>query len=245
MGGNSPPPSLSGLVQETPQKQTFRTETRSGNNFRQNIALLETIVALIIYTCLLVYGPFAKIESPQQNSRCWILLAFGIIYIIRVNFMTRYLLSREISKEEIYFVFPVFVPIIMTSFAIAGTVSNSNMILAETLFSIGFYATGSFLTSGSEIQRKLWKQKPENKGKCYTEGLFSLSRNINYFGDVVLFTGWAVASGKWWNAWVPIFMFLSFVFHHIPEKEVYLAERYKNQWSDYVKNTKALVPFLY
>merc|ERR1712232_829869 len=75
--------------------------------------------------------------------------------------------------------------------------------------SIAFYSLGSWLNTWSELQRKWWKARPENKGRCYTLGLFALSRNINYLGDVVLFAGWAVATGRWWNAWAPLLMALS------------------------------------
>ena len=100
------------------------------------------------------------------------------------------------------------------------------------------------MNSWSELQRKWWKAKAENKGRCYTLGLFNWSRNINYFGDVVLFGAWALASGAWWNAWVPTAMAAMFYFHHIPEKESYLSERYKTEWPAYVAKTKSFIPFL-
>ena len=36
-------------------------------------------------------------------------------------------------------------------------------------------------------------------------------------------------------------MFLSFYFHHIPDKEKYLAQRYAKDWPAYEASTKALV----
>ena len=100
------------------------------------------------------------------------------------------------------------------------------------------------LNSFSELQRKWWKARPENKGRCYTLGLFSLARNINYFGDVVLFGGWALATGAWWNAWAPVTMFLSFQFYHVPDKELYLAKRYEKDWPAYRASTKSLIPWV-
>jgi protein-S-isoprenylcysteine O-methyltransferase Ste14 len=55
--------------------------------------------------------------------------------------------------------------------------------------------------------------------------MFSLSRNINYFGDTVLYTGWAAATGWWPNVWVPVLMTMSFYLFHIRDKEAYLAKR--------------------
>merc|ERR1712032_1283804 len=106
------------------------------------------------------------------------------------------------------------------------------------------YLFGSWMNTWSELQRKWWKARPENKGRCYTEGLFALSRNINYLGDVVLFAGWALVSGRWWNAWVPLMMAASFYFHHIPDKESYLRVRYAQDWPSYEQRVKSFVPFV-
>ena len=77
-------------------------------------------------------------------------------------------------------------------------------------------------------------------------GLFSRSRNINYFGDSVLFTGWAIATGNWANAWAPIVMSLTFYYYHIPDhKGKYLAARYGNEWPVYTVQTPyAFIPLI-
>ena len=223
-----------------------RGEKRTGSKFRQNVALAETLIIICGYLYLLVEAPLCNATSADTiiTLRFWILASFGALYLLRLNVMMRWLLPREVSKEEIGFVLLIFVPAIMTSFALGANGCDEDIHIALAIGCVCFYLLGSYLNSGSELQRKLWKSHPENKGKCYTEGLFSLARNINYFGDVVLFSAWALASGRWWNAWAPLFMFLSFVFHHIPEKEAYLEKRYEAEWPAYSAGTK-LIPFVY
>ena len=34
------------------------------------------------------------------------------------------------------------------------------------------------------------------------------------------------------------------VYHHIPEKEAYLAQKYGLEWTSYAASTKVLIPFL-
>src|SRR3546814_13506432 len=54
-------------------------------------------------------------------------------------------------------------------------------------FAIVVFAVGCILNSAGEILRNQWKNKAENKGAIYTEGLFKYSRHINYFGDLLWF----------------------------------------------------------
>ncbi|KAL3905797.1 MAG: hypothetical protein SGILL_009531 [Bacillariaceae sp.] len=148
--------------------------------------------------------------------------------------MSLWLLPRELAIEELTGVILIWVPSILASFVFAARPSDSKILLP---LSILVYATGSFLNTYSEYERKIWKQKPSSKGRCYMNGLFSLSRNINYFGDTFLFAGWALATASWVNIWVPLVMGSSFYFYHIPDKETYLAKRYAAEWPTYVEKT--------
>ena len=69
---------------------------------------------------------------------------------------------------------------------------------------VGLVLIGSYLNSWSELQRKWWKAKHDNKGRCYTGGLFRWSMHVNYFGDVVLFSGWTMLTATWWTFHVPV-----------------------------------------
>lgn len=216
-----------------PAETTFRTAERQ-SKLRSYNFFLECAVVLTLY----IQAVYWKIEKSTQAH---ILVIFGIVYFVRLNLMTMWLLKREIAMEELTFVILVWIPGILASYVfLAKEVASLQLAI-----SVVVYLLGSFFNSWSEIQRKIWKQDPQNAGRCYTEGLFSWSRNINYFGDTLLFTGWALAAGNWWNSWAPILMGLLFYFHHIPDKEKYLAVRYADDWPRYLQSTPySFVPFV-
>jgi steroid 5-alpha reductase family enzyme len=107
------------------------------------------------------------------------------------------------------------------------------------------YVVGSYVGTASEYSRHLWKTRPENRGHLYTEGLFRYSRHINYFGDLLLFCGFAVLTRQLWTGIVPLVMGLNFVLFLIPAQDSYLATRYGVEFDDYSRRTKKLVPLLY
>lgn len=104
---------------------------------------------------------------------------------------------------------------------------------------------GSYLNTGSEMQRWVWKKKPETKGHCYTGGLFAYSLHINYFGDTLLFSGWALLTASLFAWPIPIFVTLGFIFFHIPPLDIYLAERYGEEFKAYAVKTAKFIPFVY
>ena len=75
-----------------------------------------------------------------------------------------------------------------------------------TALGVALYIAGSFLNTGSELQRKRWKERPENKGRLFTGGFFRYALHINYFGDEVLFAGYALITGQAWALLVPLLM---------------------------------------
>ncbi|KAL8826031.1 MAG: hypothetical protein Q9170_007563, partial [Blastenia crenularia] len=97
--------------------------------------------------------------------------------------------------------------------------SSPALLVGVLLFGIG-ETTELF----AEFQRKWFKSKPENKGKPYGGGLWSLATNINYGGYTLWRTGYAVAAaGPLWGIVVGSFFFYDFTQRAIP-----LLDRYCN-----------------
>eukprot|EP00927_Polykrikos_kofoidii_P018241 TRINITY_DN18419_c0_g2_i1.p1 TRINITY_DN18419_c0_g2~~TRINITY_DN18419_c0_g2_i1.p1 ORF type:complete len:224 (-),score=24.99 TRINITY_DN18419_c0_g2_i1:118-789(-) len=212
---------------------------------RANIFLIECAFVLAAYLFVLLTPGLVWDGLPVASCRLRLLLlaAFGVVYMVRLNVMSRWLLPRELSCEELTIVPLMWLPAILASYSLAAICSSGPVNIVDILSTL-LYVVGSFLNSWSELQRKRWKAREGHAGRLFTEGLFALARNINYFGDVVLFAGWACATQAWWNAWVPVVMGLSFYFFHIPDKETYLRKRYADEWPDYEARTKALIPSL-
>lgn len=87
---------------------------------------------------------------------------------------------------------------------------------------IQLYMLGTYLERFSEIHRKAFKSKPENKGKPYAGRHFSIARNINYTGYALMRTGYALVCGGWvWGAIMGAINFGDFAFRAVPWLEGY------------------------
>ena len=129
--------------------------------------------------------------------------------------------------------------------ALFNTVNNSLNTLIFTLassnptyispssiyFGAALYTVGILVEPISEVQRKLFKDKPENKGKPYGGGLFSLARNINYGAYTLWRSGMAFAAGgPVWGSLTFAFFAWDFANRAIPVLEEYCRAKYKDDY---------------
>ncbi len=101
------------------------------------------------------------------------------------------------------------------------------------------------MNSYAEYARHIWKQRPENRGRLYTRGLFRWSRHPNYLGDLVSFSGICLISGRWMTVVIPLLMLAGFVFINIPMLDAHLRDHYGVPFDEYEKRTRKLIPFVY
>ena len=188
-----------------------------------------------------------QVWAVTDLSRGQLLFGTACLYWIRHTLTLFYLLVRKVEWGEV-----LGLSVFMAGFevglcAIAAGVWRGQALAFGWLdvVAIVLVLVGSFLNTGSEVQRKWWKNDPANQGRCYTGGLFAWSMHINYFGDTVLFTGWCLLTGHSWTLLLPLMMALSFVFYHIPGLDAYLAERYGEEFTAYRRRTKKFVPLIY
>jgi len=91
---------------------------------------------------------------------------------------------------------------------------------------IAMYVVGMALELGSEVQRKAFKMKSENKGKPCGEGLWGLATNVNYGGYALWRGGYAcIAAGLTWGGFVTGGIANDFVTRAIPSMEDYLVNK--------------------
>ncbi len=182
--------------------------------------------------------------APAGNlARHITLFTFGIVLFLRMNLAFFYLLKRKFGWEEFGGVlFALF--IYQLVFAMLGA-RASTPINALDIAAIALFLVGSYFNTGGEWQRKRFKDKQKNQGKLYTQGLFSYARHINYFGDTLWVTAWAVLTRNTWSLIIPVALAAAFVFAFIPPLEKHLKARYGAQFESWAKHTKAFVPFIF
>lgn len=172
-----------------------------------------------------------------------IFFVFNITIFLRITYMMIFLLKRKISWQEsvsIPFAFALYY--IGYPFFILPT---AKPIDGLDYFATVLFVTGCVLNTGGEILRDRWKKNPANKGKIYTGGYFKYSRHINYFGDLLWVSAYALLTRNWYAISIPIFLFCFFAFYNAPKLDTYLKNKYGGTYDEYAKKTKMLIPFIY
>jgi len=176
-------------------------------------------------------------------ARAALVFACAVVYFARLCFTGFHLLRRAFGWGEAIGV-GLFIAFLQIFYAFLGG-KNPRPLGFAAFAGAALYLWGSYLNTESEYQRHRWKQKPENRGRLYTEGLFRYAMHINYFGDTLLFTGYALVTGSRWALVIPALMAAGFVFVHIPLLDAYLEKKYGAAFEAYAGSTKRYVPYIY
>ena len=211
--------------------------------------LVIAVCVWIVYSDgLVIFGTWLDQNWHLSDlMRAELLFGCAVVYFLRHGITLFYLLERQVGWSEV-FGLVAFMALFEIGFLLVGGGAFRSEVKGLGLLdgvAIFLFFSGSWLNTWSEVQRKLWKHDPVNKGKCYTDGLFHLSMHINYFGDVVLFTGWSILTQNILILILPVFMALMFAFVHIPALDAYLARRYGIAFEKYAQKTKRFVPYVW
>ena len=212
-------------------------------SFSQKLAFI-LIHACIVVTCIwLAFGP---IDWPNP-TRARLLAFCAILYWARHCVTLFVLLKRQVAYSEV-FGLSAFIAVFEIGFVLLGAGILDDVptpLVAMDWVAFALILLGSYLNTGSELQRWRWKKQPASKGHCYTGGLFGSATHINYSGDSVLFIGWAMLAASLFAWTIPIFVTAGFVFFHIPALDTYLSKRYGAEFDEYATKTAKLVPLVY
>lgn len=185
-----------------------------------------------------------KITNAGENvNRRMVILAFNVIVFLRLAYMMIFLLKRRMPWEEtisVAFAFVLYY-IGFSLFVLPATESLGTF----DYIAVFLFIAGCLLNSGGEILRQQWKKKPENSGKIYTGGFFKYSRHINYFGDLLWVTAYAMITKNLYAFIIPLFLFCFFAFYNAPKLDEYLRGKYGEQYDEYARGTKMLIPFIW
>ena len=166
-----------------------------------------------------------------------------IIYFLRLQVTVWIFQKRKWTWLETITI-TVLMSFVLYAFASVGG-NNKQVVGAVEVIGILLYLSGSYINTHSEYYRHVWKLKEEDRGRLYTGRLFSLAMHINYFGDIVLFSGLAIVTHSLSMFVIPLIMAMNFVFIIIPSLDRYLEKKYKNEFREYSRKTKKLIPFIY
>jgi len=208
------------------------------------------ILITLLAALLLMFADYATsniwLKQYQLDGdfvRSVLIASCLIIYFVRLQVTVWVFQKRKWTWLETITI-TLLMSFVLYAFAKVGG-NNKLVVGVVEIIGILLYLSGSYINTHSEYSRHVWKLKEENKGRLYTEGLFSLTMHINYFGDIVFFTGLALVTHSLSMLIIPLIMALNFVFNIIPSLDRYLEKKYKDEFRNYSKKTKKFIPLIY
>ncbi len=218
-------------------------------SFWQKSVFCSCVLLTVLVSVWLMFADIAHLDSWLKQyqitgdfSRQALIATCIIIYFLRLQITVWVFQKRKWTWTETITI-SILMSLAIYAFASVGG-NNKQAIGAFEVVGVLLYLFGSYLNTHAEYSRHVWKLKKENKGRLYTGGLFSLSIHINYFGDIVLFTGLAMITYISMLV-IPFLMSVNLVLNIIPALDSHLEKKYQAEFRDYSEKTKKLIPWLY
>jgi protein-S-isoprenylcysteine O-methyltransferase Ste14 len=196
--------------------------------------LLLTLVGVLFSLNLLFQN------QPSDLTRTFLLLTCAIVFYVRLALCLLIFVKRKVSWFEGCAVGALY-GVLVYVFSLWGSLAPAKDCVLDYI-GMGLFVAGSWINSQADYQRFRWKKKPENAGHLYTKGLFKYAMHINFFGDTVMFVGYALIT-QCFMSFIPVAAItLNFVLIQIPQLDGYLMNKYGAEFTEYAVRTKKYIP---
>jgi protein-S-isoprenylcysteine O-methyltransferase Ste14 len=192
----------------------------------------------IIVMLLLIY-----IYNQWQNPTAFAYVAlhgmYGILWLLKSNIFPDKAWEKKVS---LWFGLVSWFSLVL--YWIPGWLLMSRNIHAPAWYlglCISIYILGVFFHFTSDMQKHVMLEIRPNE--LITDRMMSLSRNINYFGEFLIYLSFALMPMSW-VAFLPLTAFMIFYWsYNISKKEKSLA--LKSGFKEYKEKVKLFIPFLF
>jgi protein-S-isoprenylcysteine O-methyltransferase Ste14 len=223
---------------------------QTGRSLPQKLVLLTIELAILAASGWILFGAGRAVVAGLTGwtipsaipARAILIFAFSVATMVRMSLTLFYLMRRRMGWAEV-FTIPIAFLLYYVGFAVLVLPEGAPLGVWDAV-AIGLFLLGAFLNTGSELARDQFKKDPHNKGRLYTQGLFALSRHINFFGDILWVAAYAIVAHTLWAALIPLYTFCFFAFFNAPALDRHLASRYGAQYAAYAERSKMLIPFV-
>lgn len=186
---------------------------------------------------------FIVIYNQWQNPAAWIYLAlhgtYGFLWILK-----SFIYPDKTWEQEVSFWFGIGSWAALALYWIPGwlLISGGQLIPAWYLgLCIFIYIIGVFFHFTSDMQKNVMLEMRPNE--LITDRMMALSRNINYFGEFLIYMSFALLSRQLF-AFVPLILFMTLYWSiRISIKEKSLAQ--KKGYDEYKRKTKRFIPYIF
>lgn len=209
---------------------------------------------------------FVLLVTDGVTTRGWILGALVIMWSLRVaSFLFVRILKSgsdsrfdDIKKQPAKFLLTwtfqaLWVGLVSSAAWIGITSLNQKEIGWIFWLGVALWTFGNIFELTADLQKSAWRKRPENEGEFIDEGLWSISRHPNYFGEIIIWIGLLISSFEVFTGWQwvgvisPIFITLLLTkVSGIPIQAKSAEKRWgdRQDWQEYKKRTPVLIPFI-
>jgi hypothetical protein len=191
-------------------------------------------------TCLAVLLMMA-VYAQWHNPTAWVYLAlhgtYGLLWVLK----SRFLPDRQ-WEQPTGLGFGLVIWGSLTLYWIAPWLLTSRSVEAPPWYlaiCISLYAFGVFFHFASDVQKHTaLRLRPG----LITDGLWSLTRNPNYFGELLIYLGFGLLAMHW-APLVVIGLFIALVWYPNMRKKDRSLARYP-EYAEYRRSTRLFIPWL-
>ncbi len=155
----------------------------------------------------LIASFYAILNAPLYNIFSIVVVSCIVCWAIRLGTFLFIRINKDGEDKRFREIKPSFSRFLMT-WTLSGTwvsicllcvltaISSSSGIVGGRLFYLGLllFLFGFIIEIVADYQKTLFREKPINKNKFITSGLWSYSRHPNYMGEIVLWFGISIMS---------------------------------------------------
>jgi steroid 5-alpha reductase family enzyme len=194
------------------------------------------ITFIVILTMMAVYNQWG-------NITVWVYLAmhgtYGVLWVLKSRIFPDKQWEQKCSIGYGLYIWGG-----LTLYWIAPWLITSQGINVPPWYlalALTIYIFGVFLHYTSDMQKNM--ELKYNPGRLITDGLMAYSRNINYFGEFLIYGSFALLAMSWIPFTVIALYFVVIWGPNIRRKEKSLS-RYP-EFADYKKRVKLFIPYIY
>ena len=194
------------------------------------------VTGLFVLVLMLIYNQF-------ENPTAWVYLAlhgtYGLLWILKSN-----IFPDRTWEQKTSLLYGLVIWAGLSLYWVAPWLLVSQEVNAPACmlgFCISLYTFGVFVHFSADMQKYIsLKLRPQ---QLITDGMFARVRNINYFGELLIYAGFGLLALHWLPM---IILFIWVVVVWIPRmlnKDKSLS-RYPN-FQDYKARSKLFIPFVF
>ena len=225
---------------------------------KNNVDIVDSCWSLLF---LVATGAYFY-SSPFQSSRGQWLLCLVLLWSVR---LAVFLTARNWGHEEdrryqairarnepnfrytsVWRVFGIQALLAwIISLPLLGAMGSNAPLGVLDYVGVVLWCIGFIFEAGGDWQLTRFKRNPANAGKVMDQGLWSVTRHPNYFGDFCIWWGFyliALSAGAWWSVLGPLLMtglLLKVSGVALLEKDI--GQR-RPAYADYIRRTNAFFP---